>query len=190
MRSAIFAAAFATTALAANTARAAKCMSDSQAQHVADNFRTLIADYSDDLADKTMTTDFTDYSAGVNTLINSGCTGPQDLNGPTFSSLEEFKAGQGSQPAIPFEQLNIWHTCDTVIIRWRSEGPGQEPEPVTGNIVIEATPNKPRKAKSEPWLIQTVYSEFNSGAWLVNLGVFEPTCPAPPPPGVKRSIGI
>lgn len=24
------------------------------------------------------------------------------------------------------------------------------------------------------WLISTVYSEFNSGAWLVNLGVFKP----------------
>jgi len=53
----------------------------------------------------------------------------------------------------PFEQLNLWHTCDTVIIRWRS---AQTPEPVTGNIVIEATYAK--KNPSNPWLIQTVYS--------------------------------
>jgi hypothetical protein len=45
---------------------------------------------------------------------------------------------------------------------------------VTGNIVMEVVPNK--KGSSQPWLIQTVYSEFNSGAWLVNLGVFTPTC--------------
>jgi hypothetical protein len=28
------------------------------------------------------------------------------------------------------------------------------------------------------WKIETVYSEFNSGAWLVNLNVFTPTCSA------------
>jgi hypothetical protein len=25
------------------------------------------------------------------------------------------------------------------------------------------------------WLINTVYSEFNSGAWMANLGIFTPT---------------
>jgi hypothetical protein len=74
-------------------------------------------------------------------------------------------------PHSPFEQLNLWHTCDTVVIRWRSD---QDPEPVTGNIVIEAVSAK----GAQPWLIKTVYSEFNSGAWLVNLGVFTPSCNA------------
>lgn len=31
---------------------------------------------------------------------------------------------------------------------------------------------------SEPWIINTVYSEFNSGAWLYDLGIFVPTCDA------------
>jgi len=154
-------------------ARGNKCMSDSQAQQVATNFKDLIANYSDALANATVAVDFIDYSASVNTLINSGCTGPVDLNSATFGSRAAFETGQGGQPAIPFEQLNIWHTCDTVIIRWRS---AQSPEPVTGNIIIETTPVK--KNKGNPWLIQTVYSEFNSGAWLVNLGVFTPSCNA------------
>jgi len=181
MRSAIIAAAasFATFALAApeasfglkSSARASKCLSDSAAQQVATNFKDLIATYSDALANATVAVDFVDYSASVNTLINSGCTGPQSLNGATFTSRAAFEAGQGGQPAIPFEQLNLWHTCDTVVIRWRS---AQDPEPVTGNIVIEATPAA--KGSAQPWLIQTVYSEFNSGAWLVNLGVFTPSC--------------
>jgi hypothetical protein len=72
-------------------------------------------------------------------------------------------AGQGGQPSIPFEILNLWHTCDTVVIRWRS---AQSPEPVTGIIVIEV---EHQKSDTTPWLIKTVYSEFNSGAWLVNL---------------------
>jgi hypothetical protein len=49
-----------------------------------------------------------------------------------------------------------------VTIRWRSEGPGQEPQEVTGIIVIEAVKNTDSKA-SQKWLIKTVYSEFNSG---------------------------
>jgi len=66
---------------------------------------------------------------------------------------------------------------------------------VTGIIVLEVVKNTDRKA-SQKWLIKTVYSEFNSGmrwnhspcifsmltfilgAWLVDLGVFTPTCSA------------
>lgn len=50
------------------------CMSDSQAQKVANNFKTLIADYSDALANATVAVDFVDYSDSVNELINGGCT--------------------------------------------------------------------------------------------------------------------
>ena len=63
----------------------------------------------------------------------------------------------------------MWHNCDTVILNWRS---AQTPQLVTGNVVLET-------AYDGAWKIKTTYSEFNSGAWLVNLGVFEPTCPAP-----------
>jgi len=153
------------------------CMTYDQATAVANNFRQSIVNYSNESTIEHFTVDFVDYSASVNTLINSGCTGPQPLSGPTFDSREDFMAGQGAQPSIPFKTLGLWHTCDTVIIRWRS---AQDPEPVTGIIVIEA---EYQKSKTNPWLIKTVYSEFNSGAWLVNLGVFEPECSAS-----KRSI--
>lgn len=50
------------------------CMSDSQAEKVAENFQTLIADYSDKFANQTLTEDFIDYSDSVGELINGGCT--------------------------------------------------------------------------------------------------------------------
>ena len=50
-----------------------------------------------------------------------------------------------------------------VTIRWLSKGPGQEPQQVTGIIVLETVKNADKKA-SQKWLIKTVYSEFNSGA--------------------------
>ncbi|KAK4541063.1 hypothetical protein LTR36_008288 [Oleoguttula mirabilis] len=149
------------------------CMTYDQAQVVANNFKTLIASYSDALADQVLTVDFTDYSDSVTELINSGCTGPQALGSVTFDSRAAFEAGQAAQPAIPFEILNLWYACEgPVVIRWRS---AQTPQLITGNIVMETT----RSANtSEPWLINTVYSEFNSGAWLVNLGVFTANCSA------------
>ncbi|KAK3633036.1 hypothetical protein LTR17_008206 [Elasticomyces elasticus] len=194
MRSTIIAAAFAVGALATPTLMAKRdcndtCMTFDQATAVANNFKTLISDYSNASADAFMTTDFQDYSDSVTSLIDSGCTGPQPLGSVTFDGLEAFKAGQGSQPNIPFEILNMWYACTgPVVIRWRS---AQTPNVITGNIVMETERDT---TGAEPWLIKTVYSEFNSGHWLVNLGVFVPNCtadgnPANGPTGsAKRSV--
>ncbi|KAK5120797.1 hypothetical protein LTR85_005864 [Meristemomyces frigidus] len=181
MRSTIIAAAaFAVGALATPTYPVIQkrdcndtCMTYEQAQVVANNFKSLIATYSDDLANQVLTVDFQDYSDSVTELINSGCTGPVALGSVTFDGRAAFESGQSSQPAIPFEILNLWYACEgPVVIRWRS---AQTPEIITGNIVMETTRGT---NSSEPWLISTVYSEFNSGAWLVNLGVFTPNCSA------------
>ena len=80
------------------------CISAADAQEVADHFEPLISNYSNASATAFLTTNFTDYSSGVNSLINGGCAdGPVDLDNPTFTSLIGFEAGQGSQPNIPFE---------------------------------------------------------------------------------------
>jgi hypothetical protein len=168
------------------------CMSDSDATKVATNFQTLIASYSDAFANQTLTVDFVDYSDSVIELINGACTTDQTipLGSAVFDSRASFESGQGAQPAIPFQILKTWNNCNAVTLRWLSKGPGQEPQQVTGIIVLEVVKNT---AKNPPqkWLIKTVYSEFNSGAWLVNLGVFTPTqCPFPPPPSAKSKRSI
>jgi len=154
-------------------ARDGACQSLADATQVADNFQNLIANYSDALANASLTVGFEDYSASVTSLIDNGCTGPQPLDAVTFDGRAAFEAGQGSQPAIPFERLNLWYNCDTVFLRWRT---ALTPEFVTGIIVLETT-QAPAGAEY-PWLINTVYSEFNSGAWLVDLGSFTPNCSA------------
>jgi len=152
MRSSILAAAtFALGALATPTLMKRDCndtcMTYDQAAKVANNFQTLIANYSDALADATLTVDFQDYSDSVTTLIDSGCTSPQPLGSVTFDGRAAFEAGQGAQPPIPFEILNLWYACTgPVVIRWRS---AQSPEEITGNIVLETA----RGNGSEPWLI-------------------------------------
>lgn len=168
--------------------RATACMTNSQAAKVAQNFRALIhEEFNTTLAKTALTKDFTDYSDSVITLIDSGCTGPVALTTATFNSRAEFIAGQSSQPPIPFKILNMWHTCSTVIIRWRASAPGTisgTQEPVTGIIVLETQPSRNKNAE-QPFRIQTVFSEFNSGAWLYDLGVFVPSnCSAT----AKRSL--
>jgi len=186
MRSFITIAALATVALAMPepifgtnkiAARDATCMSADEANQVALNFNHLISDYSDELANASLTVGFVDYSDSVISLIDGGCTGPLPLGQPTFDSRAAFIAGQGSQANIPFEQLNVWYNCDTVFLRWRTTLSFTTPaaEFVTGIIVLETTANP---GAAQPWLINTVYSEFNSGAWLVDLGTFTPNCTA------------
>jgi hypothetical protein len=64
-------------------------------------------------------------------------------------------------------------------MRWRSSAPGNvKPELlVTGIVAIETEPNDDTSSE-QPWLMKTVYSEFNSGAWLSDLGNFTAMCTA------------
>lgn len=59
-------------------------------------------------------------------------------------------------------------------------------QPVVGTAVLETIPDD---ENSFGWRIKTLYSEFNSAAWLVNNGVFTPNSTLTPPPAVdKRDI--
>lgn len=100
------------------------CMNDDQAYGVATHFQTLISAYSNASATAYLTEDFADTSDSVITLIDGGCNGvPVPLGVTTFSSRDQFEAGQGGQPNITFTILNVWHNCDTVFLRWKSPEP-------------------------------------------------------------------
>lgn len=150
-----------------------KCLSDYDAQTVATNYGTLIESYSDSLANAVLSENFTDYSESVNTLINSCPQGDAGVSlpllAPTFSDRASFEKGQGQQPSINFKQLNIWHTCDTVIIRWETTNTANitDVKPIVGLITMETC--QAPSGSQYPFLIDTVYSEFDAGAWLQNL---------------------
>ena len=98
-------------------------------------------------------------------------TNPQ-LGVLTFASKAEFLAAQGAQPNIPFKILNLWNTCDTVIIRWLS---AQSPLPVQGISIATVQPAIAGQGGGvgvgpQKWQINRVLAEVNSGAWLGNLG--------------------
>ncbi|KAF2484534.1 hypothetical protein BDY17DRAFT_323379 [Neohortaea acidophila] len=165
------------------TSDSSSCMCADDAQQVASNFQALIGQpFSATLAEAALAPTFTDYSDSVIELINAGCPGPLTLGNPTFTSRETFIQGQGKQAPIPFQILNLYNTCSAVILRWRSSAPGfvQPEQQVTGIIILETVANPDAAAAaSQPWLIETVYSEFNSGAWLIDVGNFTASCNAP-----------
>ncbi|PPJ51264.1 hypothetical protein CBER1_08160 [Cercospora berteroae] len=156
------------------------CLTSTQAQSLATDYGLLISNYTDILADSLLMPNFTDNSQSVNTLINSCPQGSEahtlPLSAPTFTSLEKFKAGQSQQPPINFEQLAIFPACSSVMIRWQTTNTvnatdllptaKERVRPVVGLITMDAIP----VPESEiGWKVHTVYSEFDSGAWLQNL---------------------
>ncbi|RMY54424.1 hypothetical protein D0865_04726 [Hortaea werneckii] len=159
-----------------------ECVTDEEAENMADVFRQLIQDYSDELALNALTEDFVDYASVVNSLMNRGAQYPKNITGPTFDGRQAFMDGQGSQPKIPFTTLNVFHGCRTVTVRWKTErsANGQPTEqamiPVVGIAAMELVPAEPENEEYN-WRIEALYSEFNSLAWAVNLGLFTPAGP-------------
>ncbi|KAK4546267.1 hypothetical protein LTR36_001944 [Oleoguttula mirabilis] len=157
------------------------CLNRSQAQQIADNYGTLIASYTDALANAALSPNFIDYSESVNTLINSCPQGAAavtlPLLSPSFSNRTQFEIGQGQQAPINFQQLNIWHSCDTVIIRWETTNTANitDVKPVIGMISMETC--QAPYGNEYPYYIDTVYSEFDAGAWLQNI-IAAGFCPA------------
>lgn len=73
--------------------RSSTCMSDNEAQQVATNFKDLIVEYSDELANSSLTVDFVDYSDSVIELINSGC--PDSVQAVSLTSYQIHLHEQG-----------------------------------------------------------------------------------------------
>jgi len=144
------------------------CLDDYNANLIANEFAQLISNFSVAAAELVLAPDFSDQSDSVNTLINGGGTSPLPLGSVTFPTKAAFIAGQGSQPDVPFTILNTWHTCDTVIIRWVINAGPQQVQGFDAFIV------EPSSDPRQKFQIQKSYGEFNSGAWLADLG--HPEC--------------
>jgi hypothetical protein len=71
-------------------------------------------------------------------------------------------------------------------MRWLTtrSGQGQRTEaaaiPVPGLVILETEPAE--EGNKYNYRIHTIFSEFNSAAWLVNLGVFKPNGTVTPVP--------
>ena len=78
---------------------------------------------------------------------------------------------------MPCQQLALWYNCNTVFLHWRVDLDvllGKGLQSVAGNTVLETV--RAPFGSPYPWLIDMVYTEYNSGAWMVDLDIFTPTC--------------
>lgn len=180
------------------------CMTREDALKVAGTFQSLIQGYTKEQALAALTPNFLDYSSAVSIIINRGGSGPEDVTAPIFTSRDEFMQGHGTQEPIPFETLRVWHTCEGVVsMVWRSvrSAQGQETEsaaiPVTGTAVLETEPAawsegvelERALAGGYKYRIHTLWSEFNTAAWLVNNGALgiQADVPVIPPPETETT---
>lgn len=151
------------------------CLTMDQATHVAQTWAGLIANYSDSVALASIVEDFVDYSESVNSLINNCPQGAaaisRPLLDPSFTNRSSFMIGQSQQPPLTFNIQQVFRGCGSVSFRWMTNdtAPIPNPRPVVGIITIETRPNVEDPSSAYPFLIETVYSEFDSGDWLKNL---------------------
>ncbi|OAP58114.1 hypothetical protein AYL99_07204 [Fonsecaea erecta] len=137
----------------------AKCLTQPSVDTLVTGFGQLISNYTDALAETILADNLTDFSDSINSLIG------QPVGGATFPSKAAFEAGQGSQPPVPFQLIAIEaYNCDTISLRWIA---GLQPQPVKGITVLKASNSQGQK---DTWQISTIYTEFNSIAWLEDIG--------------------
>jgi len=152
-----------------------QCLQDADVNHLVTGFALLVnSTFDPNLAADILNVDFTDYSDSIDFLTG------QKPGSATFMSLQQFDVGQGGQPTVPFEVLNIEAaTCDTVAFRWMAY-PG--PLSVKGITIFNAIQ---ANGTSNGWQIRTQYAEFNVAAWVNDLP--GGSCTAPPPPPANQT---
>jgi hypothetical protein len=140
------------------------CLGPSDATYLVNSFASLLTDFKVSVANETLANDFTDTSDSINWLAGI------PLGSTTFPTRAAFIAGQGSEPPIGFDVLSIDAvTCHVIAFRWVASVASQK-FPVKGINILHAT------RCSGEWKIDTVFSEFNSAAWVSDIGG---TCSVP-----------
>ncbi|ETI27889.1 hypothetical protein G647_00338 [Cladophialophora carrionii CBS 160.54] len=148
-----------------------KCLTKGDVQTLIDGY-TYLLEYPggpefNKTADSILSDKFVVWSDSINTL------GSRPLGTPAFPSLQAFIASQSVTPPLPdVETLSTFHNCDQISWRWNATGiqnpqvKVSNPMPVLGLITFSVDVEQKK--------IDTVYSEFNTAAFLHDLG--NPEC--------------
>jgi hypothetical protein len=149
----------------------ANCLRPQDVDHLVTNFALLVNSTFDPARSADiLNVDFIDFSDSINFLTG------QAPGSATFSSLTQFNIGQGGQPPVPLEVLNVDAvTCDTVAFRWIAYPGAQSVKGITIFNAIQAN------GTSNGWQIRTQFAEFNVAAWTNDLPGGNCTPPPPPP---------
>jgi len=116
-----------------------------------------------------------DYSGSIQ-LLAAG-----NVNDPIFTSAAAYEAGQSQLPAIGFQILDTASiTCDgTIALRWVASV-GLQTLPVHGITILKSIQVGTESAVGpNGWQLKEINTEFNSAAWLADIGG---SYTLPPPP--------
>ncbi|EHY56883.1 hypothetical protein HRR83_002037 [Exophiala dermatitidis] len=154
-----------------------QCIPYDTAVQVVNAFVSTLTAFNADVATNLLAPDFTDTSDSINFLAGI------PLGSVTFPSPAAYIAGQGAQPPIGIDILNIDAvTCQGVIVfRWVATV-GLNVDPVKGISVLYTVKSGSNANTVGPngYQLETLYSEFNSAAWVLDIGG---TCAPPAAPG-------
>jgi len=143
-----------------SVAPTALCLTNTTAAYLVNGFASLLTAYNNNTANAILASGFTDTSDSINFLAGI------PLGSTTFPSKAAFEAGQGSQYPIGFSILSIDFGCTFAAFRWVATV-GEQIDPVKGiNVLYASNLN----GTSAGWQIASMYSEFNVGAWEVDIG--------------------
>lgn len=143
----------------------ANCLNDAEVKTLLDGYTYLLqfpqgADFNA-TANKILSDSFFVSSDSINSLAGI----PLGIN--AYPSKQAFIAGQAQTPAIPVLQtLGSFYTCNQIAWRWNGSSIGSNKYWVKGIITMDVN-----AATNQ---IDAVYSEFNTAAWLADIG--NPEC--------------
>ncbi|GJC96328.1 hypothetical protein ColKHC_05154 [Colletotrichum higginsianum] len=138
------------------------CLSLEDGWRLAAEFQALIRNYSAAAADELVAPDVVAHCDGMNALAG------KPLGAPTYRNRDELKAAlerQSGRPTpVSLRTVDVV-TCDTVVLKWTAAF-GEARLPVRGIQILTVERGGPVGG----WAIKTIDTEFNSLAYLVNLG--------------------
>ncbi|KIW25013.1 uncharacterized protein PV07_10689 [Cladophialophora immunda] len=143
------------------------CLNSTSVDYLVKGYTYLLqypggADFNE-TADDILSDKFAVWSDSINTLGN------RTLGTPAYPSLQAFIASQAVTPPLPtVGTLSTSYTCDQIFWRWNATGIGKDAMRVQGMILFDVDVAAVQ--------IDTVYSEFNTAAFWVDLG--NPECQA------------
>jgi len=138
----------------------ATCLTDAQATSIVHQYMTLLVapggpDFNT-TAESLLADSFIVYSDSINQLSH------EPLGGYSYPSKQAFIDGQAKTPPIPvLKTYSIFYNCDRIAWRWVGSSIGSNMSEVNGIITMNIT---------SAGQIAVVYSEFNTGAWLADIG--------------------
>ncbi|KAI8269773.1 hypothetical protein K4K58_000222 [Colletotrichum sp. SAR11_239] len=138
------------------------CLSPEDGYQLATDFQALIRNYSAAAADRLVAPEVVARCDGMNLLAG------KPLGAPTYRDRDELKAAlerQSGRPTpVTLRTVDVV-TCDTIVLKWTAAF-GEARLPVRGIQILTVENAGPMRG----WAIKTIDTEFNSLAYLVNLG--------------------